>query len=207
MRQQIIDMLDLQDAMNTRVHPRWREQNFAWYRAVWVECAELMDHYGWKWWKKQTPDMDQVKLELIDIWHFGLSLLLVENQDVDAIVNRVVAAIEDAPGTGNFREDLEAFTESTLHSRSFDIAGFATLMDGVGLDFDELYARYIGKNMLNLFRQEKGYQQGTYRKTWQGREDNEHLMEIINELDRASTDFRDAVYRSLEFRYNSMDSG
>ena len=34
------------------------------------ECSELLDHYGWKWWKHQATDLDQVKLEIVDIWHF-----------------------------------------------------------------------------------------------------------------------------------------
>jgi dimeric dUTPase (all-alpha-NTP-PPase superfamily) len=67
-------MLELQNAMNTRVHNEWRDQGFEWYRAIWIESAELMDHYGWKWWKHQKPDVEQVKLELIEIWHFGLTL-------------------------------------------------------------------------------------------------------------------------------------
>ena len=58
MRTQIQVMLDLQDAMNKKVHPDWQQQGFEWYRAIWIECAELMDHYGWKWWKKQNPDLE-----------------------------------------------------------------------------------------------------------------------------------------------------
>jgi len=77
MRQQIITMLELQEAMNSKVNAEWRQANYEWYRAIWVECAELMDHYGWKWWKKQSLDTDQVVLELIDIWHFGLSIRIV----------------------------------------------------------------------------------------------------------------------------------
>ena len=57
MQTQIQTMLELQNAMNAKVHADWREQGFEWYRAIWVECAELMDHYGWKWWKKQSPDI------------------------------------------------------------------------------------------------------------------------------------------------------
>ena len=37
-------MLELQDLMNTRVHQEWRAQGFEWHRAIWIECAELMDH-------------------------------------------------------------------------------------------------------------------------------------------------------------------
>ena len=92
MKQQLTTMLQLQGEMNTKVHSEWQEQEFEWYRAIWVECAELLDHYGWKWWKKQTPDVDQIALELVDIWHFGLSLLLLKSQSVDDIANQISAA-------------------------------------------------------------------------------------------------------------------
>ena len=46
LREKIKEMLDLQNKINEKVHPHWREQNFEWYRAIWVECAELLDHYG-----------------------------------------------------------------------------------------------------------------------------------------------------------------
>ena len=42
-------MLEMQEQMNQKVNADWRQQNYEWYRAIWVECAELMDHYGWKW--------------------------------------------------------------------------------------------------------------------------------------------------------------
>jgi len=85
MKQQLANMLELQNDMNSKVHADWREQDFEWYRAIWVESAELLDHYGWKWWKKQTPDVDQIALELVDIWHFGLSLLLLKGHSVEDI--------------------------------------------------------------------------------------------------------------------------
>ena len=44
-------MLSMQDRMNTRVHTDWINQQFEWYRAVWIECGELIDHVGYKWWK------------------------------------------------------------------------------------------------------------------------------------------------------------
>ena len=58
-------MLDLQDKMNTKVHPEWRDQDYAWFRAVWVECGELADHCGYKWWKKQELNLKQIKLEIV----------------------------------------------------------------------------------------------------------------------------------------------
>ena len=71
-RQMLETMAQMQDSHNREVHPQWREQGFDYYRAIWVECAELLDHYGWKWWKHTVPDLDQSRLELVDIWHLSL---------------------------------------------------------------------------------------------------------------------------------------
>ena len=201
MKTQLKIMLDMQDAMNTRVNPRWREQGFAWYRAIWTECAELMDHYGWKWWKKQTPEIDQVKLELVDIWHFGLSILLLSDSDDEKIAGAIAEKLSRPAAVGDFRELLEEFTLATLQTRGFDVSLFAGLLATVGMDLDELYVRYMGKNVLNVFRQDNGYQDGSYAKTWQGREDNEHLVEVIAALDSSSVTFKDDIYQSLAARY------
>ena len=47
--------------------------------------VELLDHFGWKWWKLQPGDLDQVRLELVDIWHFGLSDLLRDDLALDVL--------------------------------------------------------------------------------------------------------------------------
>lgn len=192
-------MLRLQDDMNTKVHRDWRDQGFTWYRAIWIECGELMDHYGWKWWKFQEPDMEQVKLELIDIWHFGLSQLLVEGVAVKEIATQYEMAVggEDT----DFRDLLETFTVNTLTHKQFSIHLFKSLLDSVGMDFDELYVRYVGKNVLNFFRQDHGYKTGEYKKLWNGREDNEHLVEIASQLDNESPTFADDLYQALSNTY------
>ena len=205
MQTQLKVMLELQDSMNTRVHQEWKNQGFAWYRAIWVECAELMDHYGWKWWKHQSPDIEQVKLELIDIWHFGLSMLLQREASVEAIFAELETAMRGEK-SGDFRERLEVFTAHTLAEKDFSIALFVALLDGVNMDFSSLYSGYVGKNVLNFFRQDHGYQEGTYRKVWSGREDNEHLVELVKALDASEGDFGDKLYRSLQKRYEECQS-
>ncbi|WP_346840194.1 dUTP diphosphatase [Microbulbifer sp. SAOS-129_SWC] len=201
MQQQLQTMLALQDEINTLVNDNWRGQNFPWYRAIWVESAELLDHFGWKWWKKQQPDMDQVKLELVDIWHFGLSLELQQGspEEAAALMRAELTGTQRIPG--DFRADLEQFTLNTLASKQFDLVGFAQLLADTGMTFDELYQRYVGKNVLNRFRQDNGYQDGSYVKIWQGREDNEHLAEICAQLDSAAADYSGEVYRALAGRY------
>jgi len=59
----------------------------------------------------------------------------------------------------------------------------------------------VGKNVLNFFRQDHGYQDGTYIKEWQGREDNEHLSELLESLDATAAGFPEAVYEALTSRY------
>ena len=86
-RKLLEDMAALQAEHNSAVDPAWRTAGLAYYRAIWVECAELLDHFGWKWWKHQVCDEPQVRLELVDIWHFGLLLKneVIFSDDVKAI--------------------------------------------------------------------------------------------------------------------------
>ena len=188
LREKIKEMLDLQNKINEKVHPHWREQNFEWYRAIWVECAELLDHYGWKWWKKQSPNQAQIELELVDIWHFGLSILL-SNYDIEKSISLISEGMIDQRGSGKFRENLEDFTSNTLQTRSFDLKRFNQVMNDVGLTFEKLYVGYISKNVLNSFRQDKGYQAGTYIKDWGGIEDNEYLIRLASKMDPKSENF------------------
>ncbi len=200
--QQLRIMLELQNGMNTKVHPQWRGQNFEFYRAIWIECAELMDHYGWKWWKKQSPDTEQVALELIDIWHFGLSILLQSGRTEEKLIEQIAAELVIETDQPDFRLDLEAFAAATLNDRQFHVAEFGRLMAGVGMSLNDLYRGYVGKNVLNFFRQDHGYKDGSYRKNWHdGREDNEHLVEVVQELDAARTSFKDDLYEALRARY------
>ena len=198
---QLSAMAEMQDSHNRLVHPRWREQGHDYYRAVWVECAELMDHYGWKWWKRQTADVEQAKLEVIDIWHFGLSELLRAGQLDEALATRLVAAIRDARET-DFRTAVETLAQTSLATKRFDIEAFAGLMRALPISFDELFRGYVAKNVLNAFRQRHGYKEGTYRKRWHdGREDNEHLVEVAASLDASAATFATDLAAALAVRY------
>ncbi len=200
--QQIKTMLELQDAMNTKVSANWKSQGYEWYRAIWVECAELMDHYGWKWWKKQSPDTEQVALELIDIWHFGLSILLQSGLSLEQATVKIQNELNIATDEKDFRLDLEKFASATLLDKQIHLNLFGRLMAGVNMSFDQLYRGYVGKNVLNFFRQDHGYKDGSYKKHWfDGREDNEHLVDALQSLDATSASFKDDLYQALVVRY------
>ena len=72
------------------------------------------------------------------------------------------------------------------------------------MDFDQLYVGYVGKNVLNFFRQDHGYQDGTYHKQWGGKEDNEHLVEIVSKLDTSSSTFKDDLYQEMKTIYTEL---
>ena len=70
-------MFATQDRLNEDIIPGWRTKDLHWRRAAWVECGELMGHLEWKWWKLQEINDHQARLEVIDIWHFLMSELMI----------------------------------------------------------------------------------------------------------------------------------
>jgi len=69
-----------------------------------------------------------------------------------------------------------------------------------GLDLDALYRLYVGKNILNRFRQDHGYKEGTYQKIWGGEEDNVVMQRY---LETEGTLSPEALYARLETAYPS----
>lgn len=205
-------MAQMQDEHNALVHPQWRDQGYGYYRAIWVECAEMLDHFGWKWWKKQDGDLDQVRLELVDIWHFALSELLRKGEVADSVADALANVVPLRDGSEPdpkddqaeaFRRSIEALASSCLDTRSFELQPFVDAMAALPMTLDELFALYIGKNVLNRFRQNNGYKTGEYRKLWGGREDNEHLIDLLDELSVSAADLPDALYQALQLRYDA----
>ena len=213
--EQASTMLSLQTSMNIKVDPNWVEARYPYLRAVVIEAAEAIEHHGWKWWKKQEKDLPQLQMELIDIWHFILSEILLRNQaDQDKSLTALTDSLSDSSTQNviNFDDqhifinelDLIAKFELLIAlsvSRRIELALFASIMTDCEISWTELYCQYVGKNVLNMFRQDKGYKEGTYQKTWNGREDNEYLVEIIGSLDSSRLEFKDEVYAALESAY------
>ena len=196
-------MLELQDAMNTKVNSNWCSAGNEWYRAIWMEASEMLEHHGWKWWKKQEPDDMQVKLEVIDIVHFALSIRLEQGDDVSAAADAIAEEFESPKMTDDIRTTIELLAKETLIDQGAHFSIIAGVMKHLDMAFDELYVIYVGKNVLNMFRQDNGYKEGTYQKTWNDREDNEHLADIMNTLDSDAVSFKDDVYKSLADAYPS----
>lgn len=208
-------MLSLQAGMNARVDPDWISARYPYLRAVVIEASEAIDHHGWKWWKRQDKDLPQLQMELIDIWHFILSELLLSNAgDESASKQQLILLLSESRQRTSVEFDgrqielqqLDLVSKLELliglsAARRIELAVFAAIMVDCEMDWTELYCQYVGKNVLNFFRQDHGYKEGNYQKIWQGREDNEYLVEIMAELDPGEATFKDSVYSELTRYY------
>ncbi len=196
-------MLEMQDEMNKQIDIDWLDKAREWHRAIWIECGELMEHHGgWKWWKMSEPDVNQVMLEIVDIWHFGMSMRITVERNFKEVAKEMAAEWKRPTESQGFLLDVEDLASVALVEERFEVSTIPLLLGQINREFDDLYRAYIGKNVLNGFRQDHGYRDGSYEKTWQSREDNEHLSEILLELDSSSAEFRDHIYRALKERYS-----
>jgi dimeric dUTPase (all-alpha-NTP-PPase superfamily) len=206
-------MLSMQAQMNARVDPAWVQAAYPYMRAVVIEAAEAIEHHGWKWWKKQKRDLPQLQMELIDIWHFMLSQLLLDaGGDEEEAYRALMTQIRAPQHAIDFDKRLYRLTDLDLlaklelligtgAARRVVVSLFAAIMRDCELQWQDVYAQYVSKNVLNFFRQNHGYKEGTYRKIWQEREDNEHLVEIMSELDPLDEQYQEMLYARLAERY------
>ena len=67
--------------LNDSIMSNWRDQD--WELAILVEAAEAIDSTAWKWWKAGTDDIDNLKIEAIDLLHFMISNMLSSNDYSD----------------------------------------------------------------------------------------------------------------------------
>lgn len=52
-------------------------------RALSDEGRELGEEIPWKWWSKETLDLEAIRVEIVDMLHFWLSLALVSGLDAE----------------------------------------------------------------------------------------------------------------------------
>lgn len=214
LRSKVNTMFKMQSDLNTLIHPEWwiEEKKWDFQRATMIELGELMDHYGYKWWKHTVPDIEQCKLEVIDIAHFYISHLIQKSMRESGVIDYYVE------GFANELKDLELknkepenirdlidFCIGQAATKVFTIEDFNMLLNAFDMDPDELCNTYIIKNTLNIFRARNGYKAGTYVKTWGGREDNEVLMEVSKMLDSNSKTYADELYTKLTEEYSKYN--
>ena len=211
-RNQVRIMLELQDRMNSKVQDNWIAARFPYLRAVVIEGAEAIEHHGWKWWKKQDKELQQLQMEVVDIWHFLLSELLLRNDRNHDLAADIVLQADTESSNIQFDgrscdlSQMELIDKLELliglaAARRVELTLFKSIMLDCQMDWDALFRQYVSKNVLNFFRQDHGYKEGRYLKLWNGREDNEYLVEIMAQLDPEDEAYPDLLYQQLARHY------
>ena len=221
----ILQMLELQQALNDATNGKnWEEgttkngKKIDWRRCIYLEAAELIESYPWKHWKNidASPDYENIKIEIVDIWHFVMSealrLYKIEGRgslrDIAEKItemNEFEAFLSSRESTSLGDQEEMALVEEMIgklfcerHDIDALVVSFLTMASRLNLKLPELYELYIGKNILNKFRQEHGYKEGSYIKIWEGEEDNVVMQNILKNQNDITPE---ALYQALEEAY------
>lgn len=223
----IKEMFALQQKLNDETNGIGWENGYTkndrminWKRCIYMESAELIDSFNWKHWKNinSETDWENATIEIVDIWHFVMSLLLEDYKvnsrgDLDKLAKDVLdvqgferfsreAGNRDAVETMELINDVESIMHmtTTLNIDLFDglLKEYFSMSLKCGVNLKTLYKFYVAKNVLNQFRQDNGYKEGTYKKVWGEKEDNEVMLEILN----GETCGAEKLYKELEKAYN-----
>lgn len=230
MNTKIHEMLKLQQKLNDATNGEgWEEgvnkngKTINWFRAMWLEAAESLESFPWKHWKNidADPDYENVKIETVDNWHFVMSQLLADAKvlgeegmsNVDAVFSTIMkneyalqligtATPIERSSVEDQMESIEIFAGAALQKDSQGVLDtFFQMCQDVGMDIDSLYSLYLGKNILNSFRQDNGYKDGSYIKTWGDVEDNVIMQGI---LDKNPSITAEELYASLDLNYHRL---
>lgn len=223
----LVSMLNLQQTLNDSTSGQGWENGVTnkgkkinWQRCITMESAEMIDSFGWKHWKSidQKTDYANLQIEIVDVWHFVMSLVLMFNarsgaESAEELAQRIAQTPEyqrlNVEETLSFGSDeallmrIENMMRLSLIPLSAEMVGamieeFFELAYVGGLNLTALYRLYVGKNILNQFRQDHGYKEGTYHKIWEGMEDNA-VMKRAWEEDPDMTP--DELYQTLKTLY------
>ncbi|CZE47793.1 dUTPase [Campylobacter geochelonis] len=225
-QEKLKDMFVMQQRLNDETNGIGWENGYAkngklinWKRCIYMECAELIESFSWKHWKSinAPTNAENVAVEIVDIWHFLMSLVLEQTytyKDIDTVVNDVASV----SGFGDFCIDAYDISEYSIYEIINDIeviihdcSGFNYELHNLltnyfrvalkcGVNLHNLYEIYIAKNVLNKFRQDNGYQDGSYQKIWNGKEDNVVMSEILACGGLNSQE----IYERLEVEYKKI---
>lgn len=221
----ILQMLELQQELNDATNGLGWEDGMTkngkvidWKRCTYLECAELIESYPWKHWKDidARPDYANIKIEAVDIWHFIMSQGLEDYKrgnlgSIETLANNINGLANFSLFSSELKEHFKDYYEQiavvevlmkTLFcggSTEKLMADFIDVAMQSGLNLDALYKLYVGKNILNKFRQDHGYKEGSYIKIWSGEEDNVTMQRLLEENENLSPE---ALYKALEAAYS-----
>lgn len=208
MDNKILLMLQLQNQLNDATNGEdWTKgvtkngKTINWKRCIYMECAEMVDSFAWKHWKSIDiePDWQNHQIEVVDVWHFIMSLAIeAYAQELKGGIEDIAIDISVLESLNNIKSDVLTFASQeeviekvenliriAVSKEKLDlgelVSEFFDLVSMSGLNLETLYRLYVGKNILNQFRQDHGYKEGSYIKIWEGNEDNVVMKRVWEE--------------------------
>jgi dimeric dUTPase (all-alpha-NTP-PPase superfamily) len=79
------------------------------------ESAEAIDSLNWKWWKKDDDDWDNAKVELVDMFHFWVSMCTIAGMDAAEVMT-----LYFKKNDLNFKRQDEGYQEGTYQKVDAD---------------------------------------------------------------------------------------
>jgi len=216
-------MFEEQDSLNKKLDKEWwNREDFNFPRAVIVELVELLNCYNWEWWKEKENDIQNARIELIDIWHFLMSWILKEEYygkklSLDNVIDKVKASYDKVKkDKKKYPIELsyvyDAIEDMIYHTVNYDLRRatitFFEILDFLALDLFRFFAIYMGKKLLNKFRWEIEEKYGKYVKLWgNGIEDNMFMLTRVETFIEEENfcdlnDFLDRIEKDLSEFFN-----
>lgn len=156
------------------------------YLALLGEFGEFIDSLGFADWKEDIRDEENMLVEAMDICIFAMNC----NHYLRKPFIR-----QDAP-------TWASYSDFQLSVEIVDLISKEKFLEIVALIFfvyPEVKKKIIGKQALNLFRQDNGYKEGTYTKIWNGVEDNVYMLKASQKDDSF-----EAIYEALSYEYSCL---
>ena len=233
--EKLLEMFKMQEELNIYIAGNdWKSgitktgNEINWLRCARFELVEAIDQsFQWKHWKNNLEisqydiiNKENLKIEIVDVYHFIMSELLAQNYEAINNIAKlaiVIDTIKPFKFSKNRQlvkqiEKFEYFIFKYEYKKIKDFESLTMLFKDFWelalsvMSFEELYRMYILKNVLNLFRQKHGYQNGTYIKNW-GKdkiEDNVFLDKYIQTGGKIEFEL---IYNYLEKNYQELNQG
>lgn len=229
-----VEMLKLQDSFNYKtaknivknngtyngveVVEEWKDNGFDWVNYIMIEASEQNSSLDFKHWKAGKDDLDNFKVEVIDNWHFLMSLGL-ERFSSSYLANTyeyLWYELLEEDDSVNLQNATQYFTYQVLKTKfeeNFEEDYFHSvyvlfsIMQELGIyDEADLYKEYLVKNVLNEIRLLNGYKEGTYQKMWFF--ENEKVEDNVVAYSICSEDSTyDSLLSDLQTYYDNMPKG
>lgn len=230
--QEVVAILDLQDALNTKTCGiNWKDgrtdegNSTDWYRYIYMELTELIESFPYKHWKdlSKPADIDNAKIEVVDVWHFLMGVLLSLKTNKVALAQKIIeieATVDEVElmDVNNFVTVERLMSACLQNSIALKVDGekhideyyITYLFMKIVVSFfegglKEMESLYLGKNALNKIRQDYGYKDSSYEKMWLNEngekvEDNVVMTSLLAGIENPSFE---SIYNELAEYYET----